>query len=357
MESVPESTRPIAVTTRENLPLILMTAGYIGAALVVQATTGSNIMRELGWTSLRSGILFGLFFTATAAGSLGIVFLLSRLLRVRSTWAEYRQHLTVPRLGGIFVVFLLFVPFLNVFVGFKQAIPVFQPFAWDAPLMQLDRVLHMGHDPWEILHPLLGYPFVTSALDFLYYIWFPVEVIVLFLIAWAPNREYRGQFLLTFFSLWIVLGTIMATAFSSAGPVYYGRVTGLADPYVPLMDYLNRVDSVRPLTALDVQAHLWNGYSSGAMHLIEGIAAMPSLHVAIPVLYALAAWKLDYRLGILFGVYALLIFLGSVHLAWHYAVDGYVTLLIVPMVWWLWGKVLTRQNGSGYRRIQNADQY
>jgi hypothetical protein len=352
MESVPASTRPLAVTARENLPLILMTAGYIGAALVVQATTGSNIIRELGWTSLRSGILFGLFFTATAAGSLGVVFLLSRLLRMESTWAEYRRHLTMPRLGGIFIVFLLFVPFLNVFVGFKRAIPEFQPFAWDAAFMQLDRLLHLGRDPWEILQPVLGYPLVTSALDFLYYIWFPVEVIVLLLMAWAPNREFRCQFLLTFFSLWIVLGTVMATAFSSAGPVYYGRVTGRVDPYVPLMEYLHHVDSVRPLTALDVQAHLWSGYSSGAMHLIEGIAAMPSLHVALPVLYALAAWKLDRRLGILFAAYALLIFLGSVHLGWHYAVDGYVTLLIVPMVWWLWGKAFKWQNERGCRRIQ-----
>jgi hypothetical protein len=88
------------------------------------------------------------------------------------------------------------------------------------------------------------------------------------------------------------------------------------------------------------------------MHLIEGIAAMPSVHVALPVLYALAAWKLHRRLGILFGAYALLIFLGSVHLGWHYAVDGYVTLLIVPMVWWLSGKALTWQNGRGGRRIQ-----
>jgi hypothetical protein len=112
------------------------------------------------------------------------------------------------------------------------------------------------------------------------------------------------------------------------------------------MEYLHRVDSVHPLTSLDVQARLWSGYSSGAMHLIAGIAAMPSVHVALPVLYALAGWKLDRRLGILFGAYALLIFLGSVHLGWHYAVDGYVTFLIVPIVWWLCGKVRMGQNAE-----------
>jgi hypothetical protein len=291
--------------------------------------------------------LFGFFYTAAAAGSLMVVFLLTRLLGNGSTWAEYRRHLTLPRLGGIFIVFLLFEAFIEVFVGFKRAIPQFQPFAWDPAYRQLDRFLHLGHDPWEILQPLFGYPFVTDALDFLYYLWFPIMAFVLLCVAWAPNREFRGQFLLTFFSLWIVLGTVMATAFSSAGPVYYGRVTGLKDPYLPLMEYLYRVDSAHALTSLDIQARLWSGYSSGAMHLMAGISAMPSLHVAFPVLYTLAAWKLDRRLGIFFGAYALLIFLGSVHLGWHYAVDGYVTFLIVPMVWWLWGKALTWQNRGG----------
>lgn len=354
MEAAAARTRhPVAVIVRENLPLILMIAGYIGAALVVQGTTGVKINRELGWTSLLSGILFGLFYTAAAAGSLTMVFLLTRLLGNGSPWAEYRRHLTLPSLVGILIVFLLLAPFMDVFVGFKRAIPEFQPFAWDPALRQLDRFLHLGHDPWEILQPLVGYPFATAALDFLYYLWFPIMAMVLLCVAWAPNREFRGQFLLTFFSLWIVLGTFMATAFSSAGPVYYGRVTGLMDPYLPLMEYLYRVDSVHPLTSLDVQAHLWSGYSSGAAHSIEGIAAMPSLHVALPVLYALAAWKLDRRLGILFGTYALLILLGSVHLGWHYAVDGYVTLLLVPIVWWLCGKVLTFQNGQSGRRIDN----
>lgn len=332
------------------MPLILLTVSYAAAALAVQRFTGLDILRELGWASLAAGAFTGLFIVAVAVGCLVAVFLLSRVLMrlrqargqlaVTSTWSDYRRHLTPFRLIGLFVPFFLLVPLMGVFVGFKGAIPQIQPFAWDTEFMRLDRALHLGRDPWRLLQPVVGYPFATHVLDILYYVWFPIKILVLVAVAWSPLREIRSQFLLTFFALWIVLGTMMATAFSSAGPCYYGAVTGLPDPYAALMAYLNGVDGTYALTALDIQAHLWNGYSSGQMHLIEGIAAMPSLHIALPVLYAIAGWKVDRRLGLGFALYALITLIGSVHLGWHYAVDGYVTLVAVPLVWWGCGAVL-----------------
>ncbi|HUP01747.1 MAG TPA: phosphatase PAP2 family protein [Gemmatimonadota bacterium] len=336
---------------RENLPLVFLTAAYLAAGLIVQSVTGINLTRELGWTALLWGALFGLFFVAIAAGSLLAVYLLSRAVGAAakrrgrpspftSRWADYRRHLTPYRLAGIFIVFFLLVPLMNIFVGFKRAIPEIQPFAWDVAFMRLDRALHLGHDPWRLLQPIVGTPIVTAALDFLYYIWFPLKMGVLLWIAWSPRWELRGQFLLTFFTLWVVLGTVAATAFSSVGPCYYGYVVSGPDPFAPLMEYLRGVDRMYPLTALDVQELLWTGYSSGAMHLIEGIAAMPSLHVAIPILYAIAGWKVDRRLGLAFAIYAFVVLIGSVHLGWHYAVDGYASALVVPAVWWGAGRAL-----------------
>ena len=46
--------------------------------------------------------------------------------------------------------------------------------------------------------------------------------------------------------------------------------------------------------------------------------------------------------GRLFALYGLIILLGSVHLGWHYAVDGYVSILAVPMLWWLSGVLVRR---------------
>ena len=40
-----------------------------------------------------------------------------------------------------------------------------------------------------------------------------------------------------------------------------------------------------------------------------------------------------YWLGWLAAAYATLIFLGSVHLAWHYAIDGYAGLAVALAGW------------------------
>ena len=126
---------------------------------------------------------------------------------------------------------------------------------------------------------------------------------------------------------------------SSAGPVYYGRVTGLADPYAPLMDYLHAVAGQYPVWALKVQDSLWATYQAGGTDFGSGISAMPSLHVATSVLFVLVAWRTNRLLGIGFAIFALLIQVGSVHLAWHYAIDGYLSAALMIPIWLVAGRL------------------
>lgn len=73
--------------------------------------------------------------------------------------------------------------------------------------------------------------------------------------------------------------------------------------------------------------------------MISGISAMPSMHVAIAVLFAL--WLQSYRntwLTITGWAYASVIYLSSIHLGWHYATDGPVSAAFVASVWWLVGR-------------------
>ena len=211
--------------------------------------------------------------------------------------------------------------------------------------MAWDRVLHGGVDPWRLLHPLLGYPLVTSVVNFFYNLWFFIVYGVLFWQAFSlGDRRLRLQFLLSFVLLWIIAGNVLATLWSSAGPVYFGRVTGLADPYQPLMSYLTAVDERFPVWALAVQDQLWQAYSSADSMLGGGISAMPSLHVATVVLFALLGWRVHRWLGVIFTLYVVIILLGSVHLAWHYAVDGYVSVVVTCLIWYGvgWGLSKTR---------------
>ena len=40
------------------------------------------------------------------------------------------------------------------------------------------------------------------------------------------------------------------------------------------------------------------------------------------------------------GLFLLSIQVGSVHLGWHYAVDGYASMILTVLLWWGIGKLL-----------------
>jgi hypothetical protein len=238
-------------------------------------------------------------------------------------------------------VFLLFPLFVSTFTYFKSSIPVLHPFVWDADFAAWDAALHGGRAPWQWLQPVFGHPFATATINFFYHLWFFVTYGVL---AWQAvslaRPRLRMQFLLTTLLLWSLVGNLAAVLLSSAGPVYFGRVTGLPDPFAPLMDYLRAANDVVPVMALQVQDMLWDGYVRHGVDLGAGISAMPSLHVASTFTYALLGFAIRRWLGIVFSVFAALILVGSVHLGWHYAIDGYVGILMAAAIWFAVGRLL-----------------
>ena len=250
------------------------------------------------------------------------------------------RFLQSERIAGFIVAIALAPLFFTAFGSFKRMIPLVHPFSLDETFMDLDRWLHGGEHVWRLLQPVLGTPFVTTTINVFYNLWFFVLLLTFIWQALSIKRpQLRMQFLLAFLLCWILLGTVLATILSSAGPVYYGRVTGLADPYAPLMAYLYAVAERYPVWALTVQESLWATYQAGGTDFGSGISAMPSLHVATSVLFALAAWRINRALGFAFGVFALIIQIGSVHLAWHYAIDGYLSAVLVIPIWLMAGRL------------------
>ena len=69
---------------------------------------------------------------------------------------------------------------------------------------------------------------------------------------------------------------------------------------------------------------------------------MPSMHNAQAVLFVAVSYCLNRRLGNIMLAYAIIIFVGSIHLAWHYAIDGIVGALCALVIWWIAGVVVER---------------
>lgn len=260
--------------------------------------------------------------------------------------AHIRRKLLNPQTRRYLTRFLFCCLVLNVimaaFLYHKTLIPRIQPFTWDRTFIAWDRALFLGYDPWRLLHPLVGYPWITLSLDILYSAWVPI--VFVFWGAIGATRSVsaalRRQYFVTTLLAWVLIGLVAATAFSSAGPCFLpGLLLAEAQPFAELNAYLRDVGDSLPMSTTMSKDYLWAIYD-GSLDEPGGISAMPSMHNAQAVIFAAAAYRLNRRLGHLMAAYAVLIFVGSVHLAYHYAVDGLVGGAMALAIWWIVGKAV-----------------
>ncbi|QUL39128.1 phosphatase PAP2 family protein [Erythrobacter sp. JK5] len=278
--------------------------------------------------------LFGMFVVVLVAWDAGRQLYRARpvspVAHLKARYADPGLIRTIRAGLPLLAVAIVLLPY---FSKMKAAIPLFNDYTWDQAFIEWDRAIFFGHDAWQVLQPVFGYPVVTAFLALLYQLWFLLLYPGVMFFAFARiDSDVRRQFFLSYVLSWTLIGGAMATWLASVGPCFVGPMLG-NPAFDAQMAYLNSANQQIPIMVLPVQEMLLEWYGKAENGLGSGITAMPSMHCAIAFLYWLAMRRISPRLGVFFGVFFVITWIGSVHLAYHYAVDGLVSLIAVAAIW------------------------
>lgn len=233
------------------------------------------------------------------------------------------------------------IVFMPAFSAMKSAIPLFNPFGWDHALIAADHAV-FGTDAWRILHPLLGFPIITSALSLAYVLWFfLIYAGSLYFCFLAHDRRIRARYFITYYAIWIVCGVCLAVLLSSVGPCFVAPLLG-DHRFDAQMTYLQAANELYPVWALREKNFLLAAQTHANHGLGAGISAMPSMHVAMALLFAIAVSKTSRAASIAAFAFFVTIEVASIHLGFHYAADGFLADAVTLAIWALAGPLARR---------------
>jgi len=226
------------------------------------------------------------------------------LARFRTYLANNYRHLTWLVAG-----LLLAGANMAMFMWVKQLLNRLVPFWADPLLANVDHAIFFT-DPWRLLTWLDNRPLAL----FYHRVWFALLVLTLLnVLNQRPSRE-KTAILLTYFFLWSVFGPVIHTLLPAAGPVFYADLK-YGDRFIGF--------GMTPETR-ELADYLWWTYQKGQFEPGGGISAMPSLHIATMAWIVIATAVFARRWLVPIIIVAISIWILSIALGWHYAIDGIV---------------------------------
>jgi hypothetical protein len=215
------------------------------------------------------------------------------------------------------------------FMWIKPLLNYLVPFWADPYLASIDHAIFRT-DPWRLLSWLNDWPLAL----FYHRAWFALMILTLLMVLWAQPSKEKSSVMITYFCLWSLFGPIIHVCFPAAGPIFYARM-GYGTAFSGLVS--------APETT-QLADYLWRIYSGATFGSGSGISAMPSLHIATTVWMVLAVYLFARRWLIPMALAAILIFLLSVSLGWHYAIDGIIGGGGAVAIWYVARLLLSRDS-------------
>ena len=227
------------------------------------------------------------------------------------------------------------------FTVLKNVMSFIMPYYADPFLADIDKALHFGVDPWIIAHWIGDY-LPTNLMIYSYLtIWaLPAFALPVIIAITDGDRVRMSRTLILYAVAWVFIGNVLAFSGLSVGPVFYDRLLGgarFADLTVALVD-----SGVTASGIGHTQKALWDIYAGKSVMIGSGISAFPSVHVAIASVTAIYMCERSKWLVPLAAIFLFFTFYLSVFTGYHYAVDGYVSFIVILSVWWL----LRRRNNA-----------
>ena len=319
----------------------LLWAGLLASSLVaILALVALSPRLNLLDLGLLNGAYLGL--SVLAAAIVIACCRLPNLFRVTNDPGEIRTRWMVAAVLATGVT-------LPLFQVFKQVVLPARGFPLDSVIMPLERTLLGGQDGWEITHAVFGSLWPTLVFDTAYAVWLPMMFLFPMVVATSiDDAQARGRLIGTWVASWVFIGSLGAWFLGSAGPCYFNDLVGQHDGFARLHAALQGIDGQARQFGLSIHAlyfqNMLEATQAGRVDFASGISAMPSMHVAMASLFAIAGFRRSRFCGALFSAYAVTIWVASVHLGWHYALDGVIGTAMMLSLWAMSGPIARSLN-------------
>ena len=293
------------------LVLVSFIRNDVLAIIVGAYMQARNLIPELAWV--------GLWLAFIAC--LPIVLLGARDIKSKAVGASYA-------FAGI-------VMFHLAFTMVKTTFPFVVPFYADPFLADFDRWLHGRVDPWVHVYAWDNVIPIGSWVSTYMSVWFVPALAFPLILCFLDNDAQRvRRYSILYILAWVFIGNVLATIGSSVGPVYYDRVFG-GDRFAELQEALAN-GAVSMSAVASVQDFLWRMHEEHGQAFGSGISAFPSVHVSTTVVFCLYLVERAKLLAPFAALYLAKILVMSVYTGYHYAIDGYVSILVMVAAWaWL----------------------